>query len=113
MFHVVTGARGVRRGAVTAMLLAAAIATFPAIAPATEPTARRVKIADLDLASPLGRQTLDRRVRLAIEQVCLPRGAASNRPSVKRVNACRQAARENVQRQLAEHGLPPLLAAGP
>ena len=111
MFKVFCTRRAIRRGVGTAMLLAATIAAVPTMATAAETQARTVKIADLNLASPSGRQILDRRLRLAIEQVCLPRKATGIRPSVKQVNACRRAAKEDVQRQLADRGLAQLLAA--
>ncbi len=113
MYQAVTGQRSFRQIAITAVLLAAGLAVIPATAPAGEPTTRRVRIADLDLASSQGRHALDRRLRLAIEQVCSPRGTARTRATTnKQTRDCRQAARQDVQRQLEQHGLSPLLAAG-
>jgi UrcA family protein len=111
MNRIVTGQRVFQRGVGAALLLAAALAIIPMTTPAQELPTRRVKIGDL--GSPLGRNALDRRLRIAIDQVCSPRGSTGVRAAAKKqIRECRQCARADVQRQLEPHGLPPLLASG-
>lgn len=105
-----TGQRSFRRAAGAALLLAATLTTISAIAAAAEapaaPAARIVKVSDLNLTSPQGQQTLARRLRTAVNQVCAP-SAGENRLRVSRskVEECREAAWADAQRQLQQHGL--------
>jgi UrcA family protein len=114
MYRNVIDQRVSRRNAGLALLLTAGLALIPAVGAASEVVqVRRVKIADLDLSSPLGRQALDRRLRIAVEQVCTPRGSTKVRAAAsKQARECMQSARADVQHQLEQHGLSPLLAAG-
>jgi UrcA family protein len=102
-----------RRAAVTGLLVAAGLALAPAFATADETQTRKVRVADLDLASPAGKLALDRRLRFAIEQVCSPRGSVRARAGMsKQARSCRQEAMADVQRQLEAHGVSPALSAG-
>ncbi len=106
MYRNEMGQRSFRRAAGLAVLLAATLATIPAIAATEVPTARTVKVSDLNLASPHGQQTLARRLRAAVNQVCAP-SVGENRLRVSRskVEECREAAWADAQRQLQQHGL--------
>jgi UrcA family protein len=113
MYRTDIGQRVSRCVAGTALLLTSGLVFMPATAAASEVQTRRVKIVDLDLSSPVGRQALDRRLRIAIEQVCAPRGSVRVRASAdKQTRACMQGARADVERQLKQHGLSALLASG-
>jgi UrcA family protein len=111
MFLSFTG-RCARYQAILATAMLASALVTPAVATAAEPAMRTVKVSDLDLTSTQGQLALDRRLRLAIEQVCSPRSSTGLRHSVKEINACRREARKGVDRQLTQHGLSPLLASG-
>jgi UrcA family protein len=75
----------------------AALFATPAFAGNAEPTPTQIiRFADLDLASPAGVATLDRRIRTAIEAACGP--ASDVDPAGQnRVRACRSAAAAEVQ----------------
>jgi UrcA family protein len=96
-----------------ATLLTGTLAVAPTIVHAGEPNAERVRVADLDLATPQGRRTLDRRVSEAIERVCAPSldPLPGSVRALTQVRVCSRRAREQVQGQLAAHGLPALLTA--
>lgn len=69
---------------------------------ADEAQMRKVKVADLDQASPAGRLVLDRRLRVTINQVCAPRGSGIREPATpdKQSKDCKRHAMANVQWQL-------------
>jgi UrcA family protein len=113
MYRTEIGQRMTRRIAGAALLLTSCLALMPPTATASEVQTRRVKIVDLDLSSPAGRQALDRRLRIAIEQVCAPRGSARVRAATdKQARECMLGARADVQRQLDQQGVSLLLASG-
>jgi len=112
MYRTATELRVFRRGAGVALLFAAALAVIPTITSAADPVTRKVKVADLNLASPQGQLTLARRLRIAVDQVCAPdRGESKLRVSSQKIEDCRRTAWADAQRQLQQYGLPPLLAA--
>jgi len=81
------------------MMTALLVAAMPAFAddkPA--PPTARVATADLDLSSPAGRKTLDRRLRIAIDQVCAAADAAP-RTGILPNDRCRSVARTSARRQ--------------
>jgi UrcA family protein len=80
---------------ITALLLAAAPA-FAGDKP-VPPTAR-VTTADLDLSTAVGRRTLDRRLRVAIDQVCAGADSAP-RTGILSNDRCRSVARTSARRQ--------------
>jgi UrcA family protein len=77
-------------------LLVAAIPAFAGDKP-VPPTAR-VTTADLDLSTASGRQTLDRRLRVAIDQVCAAADAAP-RTGILPIDRCRSVAGSSARRQ--------------
>lgn len=112
MYRNETRQRSIRRAAGLALLFTTTLTTIPVIAAAEARTSRTVKVSDLNLASPQGQQTLARRLRVAVNQVCAP-SAGESRLQVTRskVEECREAAWADAQRQLQQHGLPTLFAA--
>lgn len=103
-----------RRRTSAALLLAAAatllnlgVALVPTMAHADELPTERVRISDLDLASPEGQRTLELRVRAAIEKVCSPPKAEPVEKLRSRVKLekCREQARASVASQLAAGSL--------
>jgi UrcA family protein len=112
MYRTAKGQRTFRRAAGVALLLAGAFAAIPTITSAEERAARTVKVSDLNLASPQGQQTLARRLRAAVNQVCAP-SPGERRYGVPRskIEECRQIAWADAQRQLQQHGLPTQFAA--
>lgn len=97
--------RALAAGAAT--LITLALAALPTLLPAAEIQVQRVHVADLNLDSPQGQRALERRVRLAIEQVCRPATSELQRHPLARRQAdeCRQTAWEGVRLQLAAHGV--------
>jgi UrcA family protein len=77
-------------------LLVAALPAFASDKP-VPPTAR-VTTADLDLSTASGRQTLDRRLRVAIDQVCATADAAP-RTGILPNDRCRSVATASARRQ--------------
>lgn len=77
-------------------LLVAALPAFASDKP-VPPTAR-VTTADLDLSTTSGRQTLERRLRVAIDQVCATADAAP-RTGILPNDRCRSIATSSVRRQ--------------
>ena len=97
----------------TRLLTAALIACITTLnlAPALGeelPTAR-VLVSDLDLSTPHGQQRLERRIAAAIDQVCPAPASLSqrSRAGLRELDACRSAAANGVQQQLARLGLQP------
>ena len=91
------------------------LAATPAFAAPASPVTSIVRTADLDLASQSGRRALDRRLSIAIADVC---GTASDADLVgqNEVRRCRVATRERVagdrdQRIAASSGNPIEIAA--
>jgi UrcA family protein len=99
-------ARKNRHAGILATLLVAGVGLVAAPrSPATEVLHERVRIADLDLASPAGEREFERRVRAAIKRVCeAPHGVAA-RSSTGAVRACRSKALDGVHQQLRAHGI--------
>lgn len=111
--NVISSCIGQRRAVAMGLLLATGLALMPAFATADEVQSRKVKVADLDLASAAGKQALDRRLRAAIDQVCSPRGSVLARAGLsKDAKACKQQALADVQQQLEAYGASPVLTAG-
>jgi len=81
----------------TATLLLAAIPATAGDKPAG--TSVRVATADLDLTSAGGRQTLDRRIRAAVDQVCRAAEAAPRTGLISPIDRCRTVAGDNAHRQ--------------
>lgn len=81
------------------MMIALTLSAVPAIA-STAPAGRTVHVstADLDLNSREGRQTLDRRLRVAVDTVC-PANEAAPVTGMLRIDRCRQNALASVRRQ--------------
>jgi len=81
------------------MMTALLIAAVPAFAgdKPVPPTAR-VTTADLDLSTAIGRKTLDRRLRVAIDQVCAAADAAP-RTGILPNDRCRSVAATSARRQ--------------
>jgi UrcA family protein len=77
-------------------LLVAAVPAFAGDKP-VPPTAR-VTTADLDLSTAAGRQTLDRRLRVAIDKVCADADAAP-RTGILSNDRCRSVAATGARRQ--------------
>ncbi len=80
------------------ILLSAALiilAAIPAMAEPNAPTSSVVRIADLDLANSAGKRALERRISLAVAEVC---GSASDIDLVgqNQVRDCRTATRKRV-----------------
>jgi UrcA family protein len=112
MYRTAIGQRSFSRAAGLALLLAATFAIIPTVASAAESATRTVNVSDLNLGSPQGQQTLSRRLRAAVNQVCAPSAGESRmRVSRAKVEECRQAAWASVQRQLQQYGLPTQFAA--
>jgi UrcA family protein len=101
-------ARALAAGAAT--LITLGLAALPTMLPAAEIPVQRVQVADLNLDSAEGQRALERRIRLAIDQVCRPATSELQRHPVARRKAdeCRQHAWNDVQRQLAAHGVTPV-----
>jgi UrcA family protein len=67
-----------------------------------EPRSAVVQLGDLNLASPQGRSALNHRVASAIEEVCGSYSNVTEPSEIDRIDACRMAARQSADRQLAE-----------
>jgi UrcA family protein len=112
MYRTAIGQRAFRRGGAVALLIAATLAAIPTISSAAEPATRKVKVSDLNLASPQGQQTLARRLRTAVDQVCAPSAGESRlRVTRSKIEDCRQNAWADAQRQLQQYGLPTQFSA--
>lgn len=74
---------------------------------------QRVQVADLDLATPGGKQVLEKRIETAINAVCVQpnRDLPRTRQVVHGIDACRSAALASARRQLADLGIRPDLRA--
>jgi len=87
----------------TILLFLASLTAGPAAlpAPADEQSGRTtvVRFSDLDLSSPAGRATLDRRVKRAVKHVCELGGPASP-GDIDRVSSCREQALKDATRQV-------------
>ena len=81
------------------LMTALLVTAFPAFArdKPVPPTAR-VTTADLDLSTTSGRQTLDRRLRMAIDKVCAAADAAP-RTGILPIDRCRSVATASARRQ--------------
>lgn len=94
--------------AITAIALAATVTAlvtgFAAQAMAQDegPYRAAVSYADLDLASPAGRATLERRVERAVDRVCPARPLPSELDKRATYNTCRKAALTGARQQLAQ-----------
>ena len=80
-------------------LLVLALLATPAFAEPPSPATSIVRVADLDLASQAGQRSLDRRLSLAIAEVC---GTASDADLAgqNEVRRCRVATRQRVSSEL-------------
>lgn len=76
------------------LTLALALGAATATAPAAAQSEIRVSIADLDLASKAGQETLDRRLENAARRVCGGMPSLTNRSLVSEYRACVAAAEE-------------------
>lgn len=99
------------RLAAVSFMAVAALAFIPPL-PAAELPSVRVRISDLDLTTPQGQRSLQRRVSAAIADVCVPHASVllRNARSRKEVRECTSQARQSVQQQLQRHGMPRLTA---
>lgn len=80
---------------------------------AEAPRTERVHAADLDLSRAADRSVLQRRIATAVEKLCAPPHSAvlPQVRSRRAVQACRNAAHQQVQQQLQRRGVPALTAA--
>lgn len=81
-------------------VLGAAAATLPAAAQEDERRSVEVGIADLDLSTPAGQASLDRRVELALRKVC-PVDARPDLRQQAQARACRAQAMREIEPRLA------------
>jgi UrcA family protein len=112
MNRSVTSSRVVKLGMVAALVFAATPSMNSSTAAAAEPASIKVKVSDLDLASEEGKDTLARRLAVAIDKVCAQAGNVN--PAVtapSRIQRCRTEVEANVRRQLEQHGVSPVLVA--
>lgn len=72
----------------------------------------RVSHADLNLSSPAGRETLDRRVKYAVEEVCRPSGGASLKATMQCRRRAATAARPQMLAAIQRSDSIQLAAAG-
>lgn len=84
------------------VLAAAALAVPAAPAPAAETFTALVTFADLDIATPEGRQTLERRIAEAVTEVCGRPGPRSSLAG-DMSHRCRADARADALAQLEAH----------
>jgi UrcA family protein len=93
------------RLAAVGFMAVAACAFTPAL-PAAELPSVRVRISDLDLTTPRGQRSLQRRVNAAIADVCVPQSSVllRNARSRRDIRECTDHARRNVQQQLEQRG---------
>ncbi len=87
--------------AAAAAVIAACAGAGPAAAQAEAPARMAVSYADLNLATPYGRDVLEARLSAAVARVC-PAGDARDLTARKPVQACRAAALGGVVGQLAQ-----------
>lgn len=83
-------------------VIAAPVLAVAAPAAADEKVTAVVSFADLDLAAPAGRETLERRIAAAVINVCGEPGINSLR-FIKAVEECRAKATEDAMAQLESH----------
>lgn len=90
------------------LLAALSLVTSPSAHAARIPL-QRVQVTDLDLATPSGQRTLERRIETAINAVCVRpnRDLPRTRQVVEGVDACRAAALASARRQLTSLGIRP------
>ena len=93
-------------------VIAASVLAFAAPAAAAEEVTVVVSFADLNLASPAGRETLEGRIAAAVTHVC-GKPAPGSPQSFKVVKDCRSDAMEDAMKQLEAKiaGLPPVAVA--
>lgn len=82
-------------------LAALALTAGPAIAQTEEMVRNTVTTADLDLSTPAGAATLDRRIGAVIERMCSVRGVRGLHVRVD-AEKCRRTARASVETQVAD-----------
>jgi len=85
---------------------AALFFALPAHLPAATPPSERVEISDLDLATPMGQQELEQRMRAAVRRVCAAAATPNTLAIQQQVWRCRSAALADAHRQLQDAGLP-------
>lgn len=99
----INGARSVRSA--TALLQIAAVLSLaiPVSLPAAQLPTAHVKVGDLDLSTPQGQRILQRRIAVAIDQVCVAPNAGMplSRQAVRGINDCKAKANASAQQQLA------------
>ena len=102
------------RFAVAGLLIATMLGfSAPTLVNASEFPKERVRVSDLDLATPKGQHEFERRLEVAIGHLCAaPDSHLPPMPIAQRsIDACRAKAREDAQRQLQAHGIQVMLAA--
>jgi len=89
-----------------AMLVAALGLAAPVVSAAQVPT-EKVRIADLDLGTAKGQQSFERRLRVALDRVCMRPNdhLPHTRSALKRLEECKTSARNGALRQLQVHGI--------
>jgi UrcA family protein len=103
-----------RRVAVAGLLIATMLGfSAPTLLSASEFPKERVRISDLDLATPKGQHEFERRLDVAIGHLCAaPDSHLPPTPIAQRnIDACRAKARDDAQRQLQAHGIQVMVAA--
>ena len=88
---------------------AALLIALPVTLPAETLPAVRVQISDLDLATPLGQQRLERRVEVALDRVCPAPSSLTQRSRAlqEELRQCRSTALAGLQQQLRDAGVAP------
>jgi len=89
--------------------VAALLSALPAVLPAATLPSERVQVSDLELATPLGQQRLEKRVNAALDRVCPGPASLTQRSRAlqEQVRQCRSTALAEVQQQLRDAGLSP------
>jgi UrcA family protein len=103
------------RGLAAGLLITAMGLAIPTVVPAAKQPTEKVRIADLDLDTAKGQQAFERRLRVALDRVCirpndhLPR----TRSALRQVEECKSSARNGALQQLQSHGVRLANAAQP
>ena len=88
-------------------VLFAVLGLTPVTLPAAQVPTEQVRITDLDLATPAGQQVFERRLKAAVDRVCVrPNSQLPQTRKVQQgIQRCQVTARADARKQLLAHGI--------
>jgi UrcA family protein len=95
------------RNLVKAVLLVAALGLVAPVVSAAKVPTEKVRIADLDLGTAKGQKAFERRLRVALDRVCIRPNdhLPHTKSALRRLEECKATARSGALRQLQVHGI--------